>query len=499
MCSAALFLNVLFNNHNDFANLKVGVTIVGISLFFIMIYIFSKWKISEQSFLVKYHLWIISIAVVVFAIVQTFFLIIIQPSPVTDTAHIYNGAVHLITHPQDFGGNFSSTGMGKEQFQQYYSRCPNNIPILLAYYGILKVASFFNVTNYFAVIVGVNVVLVSLSVLFTSLVARQLYGWRSAYFALLCCMFLQVFLVYSILPYTDTYSLLFPILGFYLYLRARDVDTLKAKLVYFSFMGLVVGLGAEIKFTAIIILIAIAADVILRKQTKRYIIPLLSSFVTLFMVMQAFTLIINYSGIFQFKLANANKMTYTHYLVMGIQNNGRYSGAIQAHTLSFSTPEARIKENKRIIKQRLKELGFTGYLKFLYNKMNVTYGDGTFRSPLYVRYVQDPKAPFNPWLYNPDTSTFTSQYFKENGKYFFIQHASQQIVWFTIFLLIIINGISNILTPDPRTIIPLLTIFGISFVLSLWETNSRYLINLLPIFIIAATAGVGSLNRSRGM
>lgn len=70
--------------------------------------------------------------------------------------------------------------------------------------------------------------------------------------------------------YTDVFSMVYPMLVLYLYLRLREETTWKKRILYGGVMALAAWIGCEIKYTVLIIVIAIVIEVLLRAEWKRH-------------------------------------------------------------------------------------------------------------------------------------------------------------------------------------------------------------------------------------
>lgn len=141
----------------------------------------------------------------------------------------------------------------------------------------------------------------------------------------------------------------------------------------------------------------------------------------------------------------------------------------------------------QVVKQRLNNFGFLGYLKFLYNKANWILSDGTFF------YGCEGK-----WIYKyyneSDIAKYAQQFINiDSDKYQNITANIMQTAW----ILVIVGLIFSKNKKDDNNYINIskFAIIGIVLFIMLFEGRSRYLINYIPIFILVGTYGLDNLNK----
>lgn len=77
--------------------------------------------------------------------------------------------------------------------------------------------------------------------------------------------------------YTDSLSLIFPVLFYYLYLCLKGENDRKKQIIYLAAMGLSLTIGMMIKFTVVIVLIAVVIDAFLYIPWKKALLILVVS------------------------------------------------------------------------------------------------------------------------------------------------------------------------------------------------------------------------------
>lgn len=134
----------------------------------------------------------------------------------------------------------------------YFSLCPNNAPLTLLQAIPLWVAVKLGLAVPFVVLPYLDAVLLNLTAYLCLLCVRRLTSSRFAQgLALAVATAWIAVSPYLLYPYTDTYSILFPVLALYLYLSCH-----RPALKWFL-ISLVCFFGGSIKPTVLIFLIAL--------------------------------------------------------------------------------------------------------------------------------------------------------------------------------------------------------------------------------------------------
>ncbi len=164
-----------------------------------------------------------------------------------DAAALFDGAAEWVET-----GSFPS-------FYEYYGWFPNNLGGMAFLYVFFKAASLVSFTDWYAVAALVNSALLTASMTVSALTCRNLAGTRAGILALGAFALSPQFCFLGGAVYTDTLSMLFPSLIFYLYLLSREARGGK-KLLFYLLIGLAAGIGGLIKITVVIMVIALVID-----------------------------------------------------------------------------------------------------------------------------------------------------------------------------------------------------------------------------------------------
>lgn len=510
-----ILFNIIFFNRTIAINYKIPTMIIGTCIeYIIMFAIYSIYKKKKFDFL-EYKLKkidIICVLLIVFAI-QHIFTTLTCNEIGWDCGIIIHNAVSLLNE-----GHIDCA---------YYSHYPNNIGIFLLIKYVLVIGKqftgFITISNAFFVSIIFNIIMVDIAALFTFLTIRKVLGNKNAYFSLIFIAPFIIFSPYILVPYTDTITMLFPIMSLYLYIIIKELqkNCLKKYLLIFL-EGLFISIGTFLKPTVIIVLISIIIMEILSIKVKKIekkhkidkveklknIKNILNSFMYLIIVLILFmigfaTSYIGYSKIKEKNLGtlisqeeyNNNSVSFTHFLMMGMQEQqndtkkdgknqilyGSYNDNDVRSTIAIKGYKEKQKYNLQIIKERLNNFGIIGYLKFLNNKVNWILSDGTFF------YGQE--GIYKGSYYNQSKIAKSIQQFidVQTDTYKNIIANIMQILW----ILVILGLVFSIKNEENNYIsIGKLSIIGIILFILLFEGRSRYLINYIPIFILVGIYGL---------
>lgn len=146
---------------------------------------------------------------------------------------------------------------------EYFTQFHNNAPMYLFLVAFFKLLHLFGVENFMPFALVLNNLLINASLLALYWALRQLYGAKNALFGLMGSFLFLCFLMYGPILYTDTATMPFPILALAIWLRARQLPWGKGAALRCAAVGLLAAVGAWLKLTVAIMLIAILIDMAL--------------------------------------------------------------------------------------------------------------------------------------------------------------------------------------------------------------------------------------------
>ena len=300
---------------------------------------------------------------------------------------------------------------------------------------------------------------------------------------------------WMVVPYSDIYGIIFPILSFYFYTKLRTQETKYPWLCWAAVFASAMA-GMKIKPTAAIVLIAIVIIEGIRFVSEKKISrkALLGAAGGC-----AFAILLN-MGINNYAAYipdGERSITYTHYLMMGLneETDGGYNQEDVDYTLQFADQSERQEANLYVAGERLKQMGPFGYLQFLARKTVYNFNDGTFAwegEGEFYRQVLPEEGSLSTFLRN----IYYNHYKDGRGAYYPIYQKITQILWFAI--LIGMLGIWKKNEAYPRKsyqAVAFLTFIGIALFVSLFEARARYLFIYLPNFIICSLLGIWNVSQ----
>lgn len=383
-------------------------------------------------------------------------------TPAFDMDAVYGGAVQWLAE-----GSFPD-------YYEYFGYFPNNLGAMTVLHFVFLAASVFGVKDFFAAGIVLNTLLIAATIAVVSLTCRKLRdeiaGTAAMVFFVLCVPFSMMGAAF----YTDSLSLLFPVLFYYLYLHFKEQQNRRRRIVFALAMAFVLAVGMLIKFTVLIVLIAVVIDAVLSINRKEVCllagVALLVAFVV-FGSMNAYM----YSVHLDKDTCKQLKTPYLHWVMMGMQNNGYYNPGDYEFTRSLA-PEERNEACLSKIKERIGEMKFSGLTDLWMRKAVVCFGDGTFALSDFL----DDTPAREVWLH---------QYVLYAGeKYGTYRHFTTGML-LVVYLFMLLGAARSLREKEWKqscVLAPRLACLGILAFLLLWETSGRYFTNYIPFMLICA-------------
>ena len=299
-----------------------------------------------------------------------------------------------------------------------------------------------------------------------------------------------VFSPWKIIPYTDMMAITFPILCICLYLYSVTSSKKVGRYLYFTLACLSATIGALIKASVYIMLVAIALTELVRllKDIK----ALWKQFLMKYVVIVVCVLVAGGVKTYTYEKTGftPNKeisSTLHHYFLMGLNEEttgGYYSGDVAIFG-QYATGKERKQAELELAFERIKERGVIGYPYFLLRKLTMVFNDGTFT------WGKEGGFYFSDYQHLTDASY--KEFLRElywfdtplTGRF----NTYSQLVWF--FILLGIPGICIGLKKDESGVqtVLALSFLGIVMYMALLEARARYLICFLPLIITVSVMG----------
>lgn len=377
----------------------------------------------------------------------------------------------------------------------YFSMFPNNLLLVQIYFLILKINNAFGIffgDYQLMSIVLVNCVIMTISCrLIYSIVALKISkGYAFFAYVMSCCLIgLSPWLV---ICYSDSFCVFVPVLLLYIYMKDSLFWGIKYPLI------LILGyLAFCIKPQASIVVIAIFIVMVLKRLDMPFKDTVKKGIVT-FAISGGVIILLSFglNHLYQLQGFDTNsdrKFGMTHYLMMGL--NADTTGSFSIQDVDFSAncknQEERSKRNIEVALERIKKLGFKGYVEFISKKTLTNYNDGTFawgvEGNFFIGVKHDINTKISPGL--------KSLYYTD-GKHFYIYSTLVQVLWICIICGVFLKTVFAVFqkTLDYDYIIMILSVVGLTVFELLFEARARYLYIYIPIYIILGIYGFRELN-----
>lgn len=373
----------------------------------------------------------------------------------------------------------------------YFSLYPNNVFLVGIFSGILEITNMFGIASDYFVLVGVGAFLVALSGYFMGDLIRALTN--NAYLVY-SFFFIFAFLTglspWVSVPYSDTYSIIFPITIMWTYVNRKD-RSLFMSWFFIVFLSLI---GYFIKPTVLLTLMAIVFITLVhffctnvRKpwgvMFKKILAFLVGSILGTLMAISLFDYAKHALG---FTPDKNQQVTPYHYFMMGmnVESGGGYNQWDVNYSFSAPTVEARNEQDYDEAMRRIREMGPNRFMTFMVQKALTNFNDGSFawgNEGEFYWYIQERNNIFAPIL--------RAWYYEDGAAYkWFI--AITQGVWFITLTGLVWMLFSVCHATDYRYTAVRLSVFFIACFLMIFEARARYLFLYSPLIFAAEALGI---------
>lgn len=375
----------------------------------------------------------------------------------------------------------------------YFSMYPNNVLIVAIFAFILRTTQFLGFhTDYFPLIM-VGCILVNLSGFFMADCIRTLTGKR---WLTLCAwglfMLLSGFSPWISIPYSDTYSIFFPICLVWLYIHKSE----RNKYMTWFFIGFLGMIGGLIKPTVLLTLLVITGMEFLHflfgikeKGVKQFFVKLILFSVT---ITVSVGLALCFNGYAKHKLGcnldENKKFTPLHYLMMGLNQTtgGTYDQWDVNYSASAATVEERNQNALSAISNRLATMGPIGVVIHTVKKTLSNFNDGIFS------WGNEGEFYWNISEKNTPLATILRSFYYEWGENYDLFQLMGQTMWlFTLCMIacLILRPNQQIAGYSSVYAVITLSLIAICMFVTVFEARARYLYLYSPLFVMCASLG----------
>jgi len=325
--------------------------------------------------------------------------------------------------------------------------------------------------NYFIVFAFTNIVLVNAAVFYLYSLVRRVCGTKASYTVLtLLFLYIPMYFFPSMI-YTDTATMFAPIGCLYLFYRAGEEGCgRRTRFACYVLIGVMSGIGFAVKPTAAIMYIAIVLiNCVLTRKLEIYKLTAVSA--VFFVLVTAF-----FQTAYRIHIPGdvraAHSIPPTHWVMMGLQNDGRVSWSEYVATMSHPTYAGKHANAVAVIQARLGEMGAGGFLSLAARKTGVLYENVDFQPGGIIPFYKSDAAMRLRALTldNPVIMVY-------NG-----------IVFYGAAVLALLSIIFK-----NRNLTAYAAFIGVHLFFIFWEVNPKYLTNYFFVFIFLACLTVSAV------
>lgn len=381
----------------------------------------------------------------------------------------------------------------------YFSMYPNNVLLVAIFAFVLRITRFLGAegADYFP-LVAMGCLLVNFAGFFMEDIIRKLTKKQwIAMTAWVAFIILAGLSPWISIPYSDTYSILFPVLCVWLYMQktARNQYVIYGAIV---FCGMI---GSYIKPTVLLVLIALGLvegwrffQTIRREKAAKTIGR---AALVLAVAILAAGCAAGIDQVAKYKmgceLEEEKAFTPVHYLMMGLnyKTGGTYDQWDVNLSAATQTKEERNARDFEEIKARISQMGPKGLVRHYTRKLLTNFNDGIFawgnEGEFYWNIPEK-----NNWL-----AVALRSFYYESGAYYSLFQVIGQGAW--ILALCCMTGLvkKEKEQTTPLTALITLSVFAVICFVMLFEARARYLFLYVPLFIICAALGLERLVAER--
>ncbi|MBQ7887185.1 MAG: hypothetical protein IJ313_09870 [Clostridia bacterium] len=423
----------------------------------------------REDFFEKHEKKTLIIAAAFYFVVQMIMGQVLRFTPMTDAEQCHTAA-KLLVDTGTFGNN--------ERSFIYFTRYPFNLGLVYALAAIFRFFGALGIDDRFTPVVFVISLLFTLGLLCAARVARRLGGVKAQTRLLILFASCLPFLYCTTELYTDAFALAFPTMTIYLAMKLEDAKTKKAQIVFALLFALCAFIGAQIRFTSIVAVIACMIVLALHKKGFAFAVSAVLLAI-MFAVGGALVDAETHKHLSEEDIAK-NELPKLHHIVMGLpvqvdEGYGQYGyGRWLIFSTSFEDPEERKAALMEEFIDRVYYLRYPNRLiHMMSRKLLSTFGNGTF--VLQEIIAADEKQPDNA----------VKQIIFEDGALHRPYYDLTTALFTAQMILASIACAQAVRRRDPRGAAVFIGLLGMFLVLCMWETRARYFFSYQMLLLLA--------------
>lgn len=417
-----------------------------------------RWLDRREAFFERHEKRVLLAAAVFYFAVQMAMAHALRFVPMTDVEQCYTAA-QLIVDTGTFGN--------VERPWVYFTRYPFNLGFVYLLSGIFRFFGAMGWGDRFIQAALVCTALFTLGLLAAARMCRRLGGVRAQTRMLLLFASCLPFLYCTTQLYTDAFSLSFPVMTVYAFVRLRESDTMKGRILWAAAFAAAAAFGAQIRFTAVIAAIACVIALVFEKRGR----ALAWALVMLAFAFSGANALVERETAHHLSAEDIhrNELPRLHHIAMGLpihedEGYGQYGdGGWLIFSTSFEDPQERREALMTEIIDRVYYLRYPNRMLNMISRKNLsTFGDGRFGLDELIA-ADDPE---------PDNAV--KQVIFRTGSFYKPYYYLCTGMFMAQMIVAAMACVQAIRRRDTSGAPLFIALVGIFLVLCAWETRARY-------------------------
>lgn len=444
------------------------ILIYAIGVIFLFLLILTLFKIIDK-FKLETKKVVPIIGFVIIIILQFLIANSLRILPVNDSGIIQDEALSIV----------EDNNISNKINWGYFTRCTNNIPFTIFLGIIYKVINFIGISDFILARCIICMIFIDISILLAYLLIKDIKNKNIALKFLVVCILNPLIYMEVTYLYTNTISLAFIMAMIYIFYKLIKAKKTISKVLLTILLGIVTIGGGLIRATNYIVLIALIIYLIFKLIKNKKLLKNILIYGTIFILTCVPTMLLYKKIENKFvKFDYEDTATpWSHYVMMGLGEDGRYSTNDVNFTKSFDTKNEKVEANLKEAWERIKEHNLSGLLNLITSKIETVWSDGT--------------SKFIAISIESENYNKLYKYIIGSKRDIFVLYS--QIYRITILLFILISTLIYLRNPKLEfNYIIYLTLLGAMIFYVLWEANRTYAICFMPLLMCLATYGINS-------
>ena len=258
----------------------------------------------------------------------------------------------------------SQNGVAKEN--SYFHQYTNNNFITITLAWAFKFGTAIGITDYRSIGITLNIISIVIAIILGYFLVQRCFSKRWAAFYMVLNLLNPMTYAFVSTYYTDTLVLPYLMGALYCYVRSCQEKTRWIEKVLLFLTGALCLFGYKMRGSVVVFAVAIVLYEILSHKKQAYLFRIAIILIGFLFGTMCYGKVEKHY--FQF---DGDKTSYpvTHWIMMGLQNEGGYSREDEQYTKTYPTKQEKVQANMTIIQERLEDLGVKGYVTLLYKKV----------------------------------------------------------------------------------------------------------------------------------